>query len=356
MNMKYIGAALLLSSAGWLAGCNSGAASNASYAVFTGNVSTDAPLAGGTLIVTDSSIPAKTFTAPLQADGSYTLNAAKGVAPFLFRAHGRVGIREVDLLSASAANSGKVNISPLTSLVVANAANQDCAVTTCMPSIFTAARLTEAAAKVQTQLVPLLTQFGLAIADSMDSKQSSPARTRKWVFFKHIAVGGYVYSRDGPLEFIKDAATGNWRMAEKQQIKAGAKTEKVANIFASPPGASSFGKWLPFSKESSIYPDGATLIVVASTSVIPTVTLVYTGGGNGVEKVTEAAMVKAVAGVSFLPACARTAKQSGACIDVAQIASGEYTAAYSDPAATVSGQVIQQAINMASVITPVVQH
>lgn len=349
MKMKCVGIALVLSVAGLLAGCSVGASSSASSPIFTGSVFADAPLVGGTLIVTDSSTPAKIFTAPLQADGSYSLNAANGVAPFLFHAHGRADIRVVDLFSASAENSGKVNISALTSLVVANAANQDCAVTVCTPSTFTAAVLTGASEKVQAQLVPLLTQYGLAITDLLGAKQGNPARTRKWVFFKHIAVGGYVYSRDGPLEFIKDAATGNWRMASKQQVKAGARAGKDANIFVPPPGASSFGKWLPFAKETPIYPDGATLIVVASTSIIPAVTLVYPGGDDGVKKITGTAMVEAVAGMSFLPACPRQNGQPGSCIDVAQIGSGVYMAAFNDPADMAQRQAIQQAItkNMA---------
>ena len=348
--MKYAGITLVLSLMGLLAGCSVGASGNASSSIFTGNVSANVPLAGGSLIVTDSSTPAKIFTAPVQADGSYILDAANGVAPFLFHARGQVGSRTVEVFSASAANSGKVDISPLTSLEVANAAGQDCAVTACAPATFTAAKLTGAAANVQTQLVPLLTQFGLAMADALDTKQSNQARIRKWVFFKHIAVGGYIYSRDGPLEFIKDAATGNWRMASKQQVKAGAKAGKGTNMYALPPGASSFGGRLPFSKESSIYPDGATLIVVASTGIIPTVTLVYAGGGNGVEKLTGASMVDAVTGVSFLPACSHPAGQPGTCIDVAQIASGEYTASFDDSAATVRRQAKQQAIpkNIAS--------
>lgn len=349
MKMKYVGTTLLLSAAVLLAGCNSDAASNASSTVFTGNVSVGEHLAGGKLVVTDSSTPAKTFTAPLLTDGSYSLNAANGVAPFLFHAQARVGSKVADLFSASAANSGTVNISAVTSLIVANVANQDCAVTACTPSIFTAARLTDATAKVQAQLVPLLTQFGLAIADSLDSTQSSPARTRKWVFFKHIAVGGYVYSRDGPLEFIKDG-TGSWRLAGNQRVKAGAKANKHANTYVPPPGATSFGKWLPFSAESSIYPEGATLIVVSSSSIAPTVTLVYTGENKGAAKISGAEMVESVTGVTFLPACPRFAGKPGACINIEQTANGIYTTAFNEQADTVHGHAMQQAmtISMAS--------
>lgn len=355
MNMNYVGAVLLLSLTGWLlAGCNSDAASNASATIFTGNVFADIHMAGGKLVVTDSSTPAKTFTAPIQADGSYSLNAANGAAPFLFHAQIRAGSKAGDLFSASAANSGKVNISALTSLVVANAAGQDCVVTACAPSVFTDAKLTGAAANVQSQLVPLLTQYGLAIADELDSKQGDPASARKWVFFKHIAVGGYIYSRDGPLEFIKDAATGNWRMAGIQRVKAAAKAGKAPNMYIPPPGASSFGKWLPFSTDSSIYPEGATLIVVSGSSISPTVTLVYMGGNNGAAKISGSEMVAAVADVSFLPACPRKSGQPGNCIDVAQTASGVYATAFTAPSATVHGQATQQAVteNMAPDMGP----
>lgn len=343
MIMKHIEAMLVLSVAGLLAGCSVGASSNTSSSVFTGSVSAGVPLADGTLIVTDSSAPAKTFTAKVLADGSYSVDTASGVAPFLFHAQGQAGSRAVDVFSASSASNGKVNISPLTSLVTANAAGQDCAVTACTPATFTAARLTTAAARVHTQMVPLLTQFGLAIADELDSNLNTPARTRKWVFFKHIAVGGYVISRDGPMEFIKDAATGDWRMAENQRGTAGAKTGKgeSAHMFTPSPGASSYGNWLPFSTDSSNYPEGATLIVVSSSSIAPPVTLVYAGGDNSVAKMPGAAMVESVADVSFLSACPRKAGQSGSCIDVAQISGGGiYTATVNDTAATTHSQAI----------------
>lgn len=332
MNAKWFGAVLILLAAGLLAGCSVGASSNTSSTIFTGSVSSDAPLADGSLNVTDSSTPSKTFTAPFLADGSYSVDTAGGIAPFLFHTRVREGSRTFELFSASAANGGRVNISPLTSLVVANAADQDCAVAACTPATFTGARLNNAAAAVQTQLVPLLTQFGLAIAESLDSKQSNPARTRKWVFFKHVATGGYVYSRDGPLVFAKDTATGNWRMAGNPQVRAGAKAAKDADVYAPPSGASSFGKSLTFLKDSSIYPDGATLVVVSNSSISPPVTLVYTAEDIGAAKITGAAMVEAVRGLSFLPACPRAAGQPGACINVAQVDSYTYSAAFNSPA------------------------
>lgn len=332
MNTIYVGATLILLAAGLLAGCSVGASSSTSSTIFTGSVSADAPLVAGSLNVTDSSTPAKTFTAPVLADGSYSVDTAGGIAPFLFHVQAPAGSRTVELFSASAANGGKVNISPLTSLVVANAAGQDCAVAPCTPATFTAARLNNAAATVQTQVVPLLTQFGLAIADTLDSKQSNPARTRKWVFFKHVATGGYVYSRDGPLVFAKNTATGNWRMAGNPQVRAGANAAKDADVYAPPSGASSFGMSLPFLKEPSIYPDGATLVVVSNSSISPPITLVYTGEDIGAAKITGAAMVQAVRGLSFLPACPRAAGQPGACINVAQVDSYTYSAAFNSPA------------------------
>lgn len=343
MIMKHIRTALVLSAAGLLAGCSVGASSNASSSIFTGSVSAGAPLADGTLVVTDSSAPAMTFTAKIQADGSYSVDTERGVAPFLFHAHGQVGSRAVDIFSASAASNGKVNISPLTSLVTANAAGQDCAVTACAPATFTAAKLTAAATRVQTQMVPLLTQFGLAIADELDSKLNMPEKTRKWVFFKHIAVGGYVISREGPLEFVKNAATGDWRMAESPRVTAGAKTGRgeSAHTFTPSSGASNYGNWLPFSTDSANYPDGATLIVVSSSSIAPPVTLVYAGGDGGIAKTSGQAMVESVAGVSFLPACPRKGGQSGSCITVGQISGGGiYTAEFNDPAAAIHGQTI----------------
>lgn len=350
MSVKYVGAALAFSAAGLLAACSVGASGNASSTIFSGSVSAGAPLTDGLLIVMDSSTPAKTFTQAILADGTYSVDTANGVAPFLFRARGRVESRTFELFSASAANSGKVNISPLTSLVVANAAGKDCAVTSCTPAIFTAAALTKASAIVHTQIVPLLTQLGLAIADTLDSTQRSPAITRKWVFFKHIAVGGYVFSRDGPLEFVKDAS-GNWRMASGQEVKSVAKR---ANIYAPPSGASSFGTWLPLSTDSSAYPEGATLITVSGSGITPSVNLVYADGDSGSVKIAGPAMVEAVTGVSFLPACPRPVGQDGSCIDVAQTGSYVYSAAFNDPAAAIPGPAgkISKKKNTLDVISP----
>jgi hypothetical protein len=340
MKLKAFRNALALSAVLQISGCGVGAATNASNAVFTGNVSVGATLTEGGVIVTDSSTPARTFTAPVMADGSYSVNVSGGVAPFLFYAHGGAGFKPVEIFSASAANSGKVDITPLTSLVVASAAGLDCAVAACTPATFTAARLSEAETKVQTQLAPLLTQFVLAIADAQDSGRSSMSKTRKWVFFKHIAVGGYVYSREGPLEFVKDPATGNWRMAGAQAA-AGAKAGKGPPTYAPPPGASSFGNWLPFSADSSIYPDGATLIVATSSSISPAVTLVYSGRENGATRMAGKEMADTVADLSFIPACPRPTGQTGSCIDVAQTG-GVYTAAFRNPVAAVGTPAIRQ--------------
>lgn len=341
MKIKFNRYALMLLSAGLMSGCSVGAASNASNTIFTGNASARAPMAGGTLIVTDSSTPAKTFSAPVSADGSYRINVAGGIAPFLFHARGQVAFRQVEFFAASAADSGRVNISPLTSLVTANAAGQDCAVTACAPSTFTAVRLTGADMKVQTQLAPLLAQFALAIADAQDLSQDNVSRTRKSVSFKHMAVGGYVYSRDGPLEFVKDRVTGNWRMAGKQRATAVAKAGKDVSMYVPPPGASSFGKWLPFSTDSSIYPEGAILIVVSGSSISPPVMLVYSGGDYGTTKVAGTAIVEAVAGMSFLPACPRPAGQPGDCVNVAQATDGAYAAEFDGPT-TASSRAIQK--------------
>ena len=322
MNMKFFGTAFVLSAVVLLEGCSVSTSGNTPPTIFTGTILAGAPLAASSLTVTDSSTPARVFTASLLADSTYSVDTASGVAPFLFHVRGQAGSRPVEFFSASAASYGKVNISPLTSLVVASAAGQDCAVVACTPASFTAARLTNAATEVQTRMIPLLTQFGLAIADSLDSKQSNPAKTRKWVFFKHIAVGGFVFSRDGPLEFIKDAASGNWRMAGNQQVKIGAKAGKDGSIYTPPPGASNYGQWLPFSSDTSAYPDGATLIVVSSSGISPPVNLVYAENNSGAVRTTGASMVDAVTDVSFLPACPRHAGQPGSCIEVAQIASG----------------------------------
>lgn len=333
---------MTISAIGLIVACSVGGAGNAPTTTFSGRVSASVPLTGGTLTVTDSSTPAKIFRAPILAQGSYSIDVSTGIAPFLFHAQGQSGDRVVDLHSASAAYNGKVDISPLSTLVVANAAGRDCAGSACTPSIFTAARLTDADMKVQNQLAPLLTQYGLAIADALDSKKRGAERNRKLVYFKHIAVGGYVYSRV-PLEFVRDPATGNWRIAGNHRLAVSARTRKGANTFVPIPGASTLGRWLSFSKESSTYPYGATLITVRSSDTSLPVTLEYLEGQDGATRVAGAAIVEAVASVSFLPACPRPAGQPGSCVEVAHLENGEYSASFSIPAAMHQEQVANSA-------------
>jgi len=125
--------------------------------------------AAGTLKVVD-----------IEADGHYSVDVSNLVAPFLLRAAGKVGGRNVILLSAAttADLDGTINITPFTDLIVANIAGQ---VATSYFDSGTFSTLTtdqlNAAKTVLTQrLQPILASMG--ISDSFDLLRTSFAANR----------------------------------------------------------------------------------------------------------------------------------------------------------------------------------
>ncbi|MCX7220590.1 MAG: hypothetical protein NTY70_17165 [Burkholderiales bacterium] len=89
--------------------------------VISGTAAAGAPIIGK-VTVKDSLGAQKTVD--IEADGSYKIDVAGMAAPFLFRAAGNVGGREVSYVSsATSGDAGKtINITPFTDLIVANIA------------------------------------------------------------------------------------------------------------------------------------------------------------------------------------------------------------------------------------------
>lgn len=91
----------------------------------SGTAAAGAPIVGS-VTLKDSSVPPKLVTQAIAADGSYSVEAKDMKAPFMLRADGIVGGRNYSLFSAatSADVGGRINITPLTDLIVANIAGQ----------------------------------------------------------------------------------------------------------------------------------------------------------------------------------------------------------------------------------------
>lgn len=133
-------------------------------ATLSGTAAAGAPLVG-TVTVKDSSPAQRTRTVPIAADGGYTVDVSDLTPPFLLRAEGSVGGRTYSLHSAAVAAdiNGRINITPLTDLIVANVAGQVAA------SVYdsgnfagmTAAELDAAQATLRQRLQPILAALGL---------------------------------------------------------------------------------------------------------------------------------------------------------------------------------------------------
>jgi uncharacterized phage protein gp47/JayE len=107
-------------------------------------------------------------TAAIAADGTYSLDVSGMTAPFMLRAEGTVGGRSYVLHSAAVAADvgGRVNVTPLTDLIVANVAGQIASDLCNDPTQFsglTPEALTQAETNLRTRLVPVLTELGLNI-------------------------------------------------------------------------------------------------------------------------------------------------------------------------------------------------
>lgn len=123
VNLRKSAVALLVS-AGLLGGCGGGSSGSSGTPASTsvsGVAATGAALAGATVTLKD--LNGQTRTAVTGLDGSYSVSAAGLAAPFLLKA---VGLDNTTVYSAALASDvgGRINITPLSSLVVGNAAGE----------------------------------------------------------------------------------------------------------------------------------------------------------------------------------------------------------------------------------------
>lgn len=118
-------ATVLAAGVGLLAACGGGSdsAAPAATARISGTAAAGAPLIGQ---VTVKDALGAMRTVDIESDGSYSINVSGMTGPFVFRAMGWVGGREVRLTSAATAAdiNGTINITPFTDLMIANIAGQ----------------------------------------------------------------------------------------------------------------------------------------------------------------------------------------------------------------------------------------
>jgi uncharacterized membrane protein YgcG/mono/diheme cytochrome c family protein len=103
-----------------LAACGTGGAAKSSAPAVTGVALAEAPLANASVALTDASSPAQQHRASTRADGSFSVDVAGLVPPFLVQVEpGAPGART---LYAVAEASGDVDVTPFSDLAVAYAA------------------------------------------------------------------------------------------------------------------------------------------------------------------------------------------------------------------------------------------
>jgi hypothetical protein len=127
-----------------------------------GTAAAGAPIIG-TVTLKDSAGAVR--TARIAADGGYDLDVTGLRPPFMVRADGTVGGRRYSVFSAGVAAdvNGRINVTPLTDLIVANVA-QDLASAYFDAGVFTGltrAELDAKAAALREQLLPVLDAVGL---------------------------------------------------------------------------------------------------------------------------------------------------------------------------------------------------
>ena len=149
-----------------LSGCgssNSGAVP--SGITVSGVAATGAPIAAAPVRLKDSATPAHELTAPTASDGTYSFNVAGLTAPFIIRVDWTSGGVAQSLLSF-ATDHGTANITPLSQVIVANAAGA-ADPTTLYDNLTPAAMqqlagaLAASTAALKNQLMPLFTLYGV---------------------------------------------------------------------------------------------------------------------------------------------------------------------------------------------------
>jgi hypothetical protein len=160
-------AALVTACGGGSVGGGSSGASGPS--TISGTASSGATILG-TVTITDSSTPVVKKTVDVGANGSYTVDVSGMTAPYLLRADGVVGDRAISVHSVALAGDvgGTLNVTPLTELIVSNAAKKAAANADADGSYktLTATALSAAESSVHAQLQPLLDVA--AVANTVD--------------------------------------------------------------------------------------------------------------------------------------------------------------------------------------------
>lgn len=156
-----------------LAGCGGGDDSSTpnpapAATTLSGTAAAGAPISG-TVTVRDSDTNTPDKIVDIKADGSFNVDVSGLKAPFMLQAAGTVGDRSYTIYSAATA-AGTVNVTPLTDLVVANAAGG--AASTAFEaadfSKLTDANLDAAENILKTRLAPVLQATGSANTDLMN--------------------------------------------------------------------------------------------------------------------------------------------------------------------------------------------
>lgn len=144
-----------------ITGCGGGSSGTTS-STLSGTAASGAPIIG-TVTVKDSTSTEKTVQ--IAGDGSYSIDISGMTGPFLLKANGTVGGRSVTLFSAAttADVNGKINVTPLTDLIVANTAGKTSEEFYNNPaySVLTKTKLDGAETTLETRLNPLLKSLGV---------------------------------------------------------------------------------------------------------------------------------------------------------------------------------------------------
>lgn len=169
VGLSAVARMLFLSSAvSMLAACgggeSSGPGTSAPIAAVTisGTAAAGAPIIGQVTVKDANGVMR---TTDIRSDGSYSISVSGLTAPFVFRAQGQVGGREVILVSAatSADVNGTINITPFTDLIVANMAGQLASSYFDSPDFaaLTPDELNAAKTQLTQRLLPVLTSVGM---------------------------------------------------------------------------------------------------------------------------------------------------------------------------------------------------
>lgn len=170
MSARLSAIAIAVSSTLLLSACGGGGGGGTTTSATPSTVISGTAAAGSPIIgkVTIKDSLGAQKTVDIAADGRYTVDVAGMTAPFLFRAAGTVGGRDVSLVSAatSADVGNTINITPFTDLIVANiagmAAEQYFTNNNPSAATLTATELSTATTTLTTRLRPVLEAMGVA--------------------------------------------------------------------------------------------------------------------------------------------------------------------------------------------------